>query len=209
MVAGHTVWLFLPLDRENLSSGYQESCFLTFLTWNIVTGKMTSEIVFILTTKQTNKLSFFFLKNFRIFVVWTRSCINLKNQVTEKNITSNFSSDTFYEHFTIALFNSKFFFSLNEISEISWLKLNTAMTFVWLIVHYKIMKLDLLVFWKEMTHLQLIYYKRKITLMWRFGNYKWQYLYIHVSFKDGIQCWNEMTAEKKSNNQIQHFNIWR
>lgn len=42
-----------------------------------------------------------------------------------------------------ALFNSKFSFSLNEISEISWLKLNTAMTFVWLIVHYKIMKLDL------------------------------------------------------------------
>lgn len=162
MVAGHTVWLFLPLDRENLSSGYQESCFLTFLTWIIVTGKMTSEIVFILTTKQTNILSyFFFLKNFRIFVVWTRSCINLKNQATEKNISSNFSSDTFtnISHFfnklMNGLFNSKFSFSLNEISEISWLKLNTAMTFVWLIVHYKIMKLDLLVFWKEMTHLQL------------------------------------------------------
>lgn len=51
-----------------------------------------------------------------------------------------------------ALFNSKFSFSINEISEISWLKLNTAMTFVWLIVHYKIMKVDLLAFWKEMTH---------------------------------------------------------
>lgn len=164
MVAGHTVWLFLPLDRENLSSEYQESCFLTFLTWIIVTGKMTSEILFILTTKQTNihVLSFFFFfKNFRIFVVWTRSCINLKNQATEKNITSNFSSETFtnISHFfnklMNALFNSKFSFSSNEISEISWLKLNTAMTFAWLIEHYKIMKLDLVVFWKEMTHLQL------------------------------------------------------
>lgn len=86
---------------------------------------MTSEIVFILTTKQTNILSFSFFKNFRILVVWTRSCINLKNQATEKNITSNFSSDTFtnISHFfnklMNALFNSKFSFSLNEISEIS------------------------------------------------------------------------------------------
>lgn len=134
----------------------------------------------------------------------------MKNQATEKNITSNFSSDTFtnISHFfnklMNALFNSKFSFSLNEISEISWLKLNTAMTFVWLIVHYKIMKLDLLVFWKDNSLLLLIYYKKKITLLWIFGNYKWQYLYIHVSFKDGIQCWNEMTAEK---NQTTRYNI--
>lgn len=100
-----------------------------------------------------------------------------------------------------ALFNSKFSFSLNEISEISWLKLNTAMTFVWLIVHYKIMKLDLLVFWKEMTHLQLSFAPyllqkkdNSVVNIWKL--YKWQYLYIHVSFKNGIQCWNEMTAEK-------------
>lgn len=157
MVAGHTVWLFLPLDRENLSSGYQESCFLTFLTWNIVTGKMTSEIVFILTTKQTNILSFFFfrileflLSGLGVALIWKIKLLKKYNfQLFIRYILWTFH--IFFNKLMNALFNSKFSFSLNEISEISWLKLNTAMTFVWLIVHYKIMKLDL----KEMTHLQL------------------------------------------------------
>lgn len=54
---GHIVWLFLPLDQENLSLGYQENCSRTFLTWNIGTGEITSESVFIPTTEETWTLS--------------------------------------------------------------------------------------------------------------------------------------------------------
>lgn len=103
---------FIPYFGFFLSGGWTH-CLAISTAWPRkfvfrISGKLFSDISNLKYSYRKNdkwncvyfNCHFSFFKNFRIFVVWTRSCINLKNQATEKN--NNFQIFIRYicEHFT-------------------------------------------------------------------------------------------------------------